>query len=116
MLITKHSVTEFSLFYLMFGINPRQPIDVLIENNTDEQTTPSTYIEKWKSSMKEAFTNTKWRRDMGKRKRERARLQHLDVGAECWLETLMKEEDLLKQEHFGKRNYIKFLKRKMKMV
>ena len=51
----------------MFGRNPRLPIDILIENNTDEQNTPSTYIEKWKSRMKEAFgtaANTKRRRDM----------------------------------------------------
>ena len=64
---TRHSLIEFSPFYLIFGRSPRLIIDVLIENNTDEQNTPSTYIEKWKTRMKEAFgiaaTNTNRRRD-----------------------------------------------------
>ena len=82
---TRHSVTGFSPFYLMFGRNPRLPIDFFIENNTDEQNTPSTYIEKWKSRMKEAFgiaaANTKQRRDIDKRKRDqKARLQPFEVG------------------------------------
>ena len=52
----------------MFGRNPRLPIDVLMGNNTD-QNTPSTHIEKWKRRTKETFeieiANTKQRRDMG---------------------------------------------------
>ena len=82
---TRHSVTGFSPFYLMFGRNLRLPIDVLIESNTSEQNTPSTYIKKWKSRKKEAFgiaaANTEQRRDLDKRKRDqKARLQPLDVG------------------------------------
>ena len=52
---TRHSVIEFSLFLLMLRRNHRLSIDILIENNTDEQNTTSTYIEKSKNSMKEAF-------------------------------------------------------------
>ena len=89
---TRRSVTGFSPFYLMFGRNPRLPIDVLIENNTGEQNTPSTYIEKWKSRMEEAFgiaaANTKRRRDMGKRKRDRKQdFNLLRWVVEFWLET-----------------------------
>ena len=88
----RRSVTGFSPFYLMFGRNPRLPIDVLIENNTGEQNTPSTYIEKWKSRMEEAFgiaaANTKWRRDMGKRKRDQKQdFNLLRWVVEFWLET-----------------------------
>lgn len=43
---TRLFVIGFSLFQLMFRINPRLPIDALIDNNTDEQNTPLTYIEK----------------------------------------------------------------------
>ena len=52
---TRHSVIEFSLFLLMLRRNHRLSIDILIENNTDEQNTTSTYIEKWKNRMKDAF-------------------------------------------------------------
>ena len=58
----------------MFGRNPKLPIDVLIEKNTGEQNTASTYIGKWTSRMKETFgiaaANSKRRRDMDKRKRD----------------------------------------------
>ena len=33
---TRHSLIEFSPFYLIFGRSPRLTIDVLIENNTGE--------------------------------------------------------------------------------
>ena len=105
----------------MFRRNPTLPIDVLIENNTDEQNTPSTYIEKWKSKMKEVFgiaaANTKWRRDMDKKNKwiKKQDCNHLRLVVECWLETLMKKEGLVK-EHFGNRKCIKSLKRKIKMV
>ena len=34
---TRHSVSGFSPFYVMFGRNHRLTVDVSIENNTDEQ-------------------------------------------------------------------------------
>ena len=88
---TKHSVPRFSPFYLMFGRNPRLSIDVLIEKSADEQNTPSIYIEKWKSRMKEGFgiaaANTKWRGDMDKRKRDQ-RLKPLEVGGRVLIRNL----------------------------
>ena len=102
----------------MFGRNPRLPIDVLIENNTDEQNTPSIYIEKWKSRMKEAFgiaaANTKRRRDQ--KRDQKANYNLLKWVVECWLQTLTKKEGLVKQEYFGNRKCIKSLKRKMEIV
>ena len=54
---------------------------------------------------------------MDKRKRDqKARLQPLKSVIEYWLETLMKEKDLVKQESFGNRKCIKSLKRKIKMI
>ena len=98
----------------MIGINTGLPIDALIDN-TNEQNTPSTYIEKWKSRIKEAFgiatANTKWRRDMDKRKRDQeARLQHLEVGSRVLVRKLNGRGSLVKQEGFGKRKCIKFFK------
>ena len=90
---TRHSVTGFSPFYLMFGRNARLLIDFLIENNTDEQNTPTAYIEKWKIRMKEAFgiapADTKRRRDMDRRKRDqKARLEPLEVGGRVLVRNL----------------------------
>ena len=54
---------------------------------------------------------------MDKRKRDqKARLQPLKWVVEYWLETLMKEKGLVKQESFRSRKCIKSLKRKMKMI
>lgn len=76
---TRHSIAGFSPFYL-FVRNLRLPIDVLLENNTNEQNTPSRINGKWKSRMNEAFgiaaANFMQRRDMDKRKGDqKARLQ-----------------------------------------
>ena len=76
----------------MFGRNPRLPIDVLMGNNTD-QNTSSTHIEKWKRRTKEAFgievANTKQRRDMDKRKKgKKAGLQPLEVSGRVLVRNL----------------------------
>ena len=69
----------------MYGRNPRLPIDVLIENNTTEQNTSSTYIEDWKSRMKEAFEIAAAH---AKRRREKARFQPLEVDGRVLVRNL----------------------------
>ena len=68
--------------------------------------------------MKEAFgiaaTNTNRRRDKEIKKKQDRNLLKLVV--DCWLETLMKEKGLEKQQHLGVRKCIRLLQRKMKMV
>ena len=81
----------------------------------------STYIEKRKSRMKEAFgtaaANTKRRRDMVQRKRDqKARLQPLEVGGRVLVKNLNEKGGPGKTKAFGNRKGIKSLKRKMKMV
>ena len=44
---TKHSTTGYSPFYLLFGRNPRLPVDLLLTHDTDETQRQTLYIDKW---------------------------------------------------------------------
>ena len=52
---TKHSATGYSPFYLLFGRNPRLPVDLLLTHDTDETQRQTLYIAKWKNAMEEAY-------------------------------------------------------------
>ena len=77
-------------------------------------------MEKCESRLKEAFgitvANTNRRRDTGKKRRyQKARFQPLEVGGRVLVRNL-NESGPGNTRHFGNRKYIKFLKRKMRMV
>ena len=85
---TKHSVTGYSPYFLLFGRNPKLPIDIILSEHqelTNEQPNYHNFIQIWKVQMKEAFKiaeeNTKKRRSSDKRQRDlKATLEPLEVG------------------------------------
>ena len=55
---TKHSVTGYSPYFLLFGKNPKLPIDIILSEHQEpanEQPTNNNFIQAWKAGMKEAF-------------------------------------------------------------
>ena len=95
---------------MMFGRNPRLPIDVLAENGTDEQSTLSMYIEKWKCRMKGAFgiaANTKRRNSMDKRERDQKR--KIAVGGRVLVRNFNERAEPGKTRVFGQHKVYKIL-------
>lgn len=54
---TRHEVTGFSPFFLLFGRHPRLPIDLILETETQPNRSSShtQYVQKWSKAMKEAY-------------------------------------------------------------
>ena len=50
---TKHSSTGYSQYYLLSGITPKLPIDLIIPSLAadHEQITHSSYVNKWREKM-----------------------------------------------------------------
>jgi hypothetical protein len=53
---TKNDTTGYSPFFLLFGRKPRLPLDLIFNSRTKtNEQEHSKYVEKWKTSMKEAY-------------------------------------------------------------
>ena len=93
---TKHSITGYSPYFLLFGRNPKLPIDIILredQESTNEQPNYHNFIQTWKDRMKETFKiveeNTKKRRTADKRQRDlKATLEPLEVGGRVLVRNL----------------------------
>ena len=54
---TKHEATGFTPYYLLFGRNPRLPIDLIFNFNQDNdgRVDYNSYVRKWREDMDEAY-------------------------------------------------------------
>ena len=55
---TKHSVTGYSPYFLLFGRNSKLPIDIILSEHREpagEQPNYNNFIQTWKDRIKEAF-------------------------------------------------------------
>ena len=93
---TKYSVTGYSLYFLLFGRNPKLPIDIILSEHqepSNERPNYNNFIQTWNARMKEAFKtaeeNIKKRRSADKRQREvPATLEPLEVGGRVLVRNL----------------------------
>jgi hypothetical protein len=83
---TKQDSTGFSPYFLLFGRNPRLPIDFLLDDESTEEQHKSyqQQISDWKASMREAHRiaaqNSKLSKDNGKKRRNTTKYVALEVG------------------------------------
>ena len=82
---TIHDSTGFSPYFLMFGREPKLPIDFILEGEPSDSMTHSQYAQQWEEQMKEAYSiarrkSTCRKEKDAERRKHRAPLASLAVG------------------------------------
>ena len=93
---TKHRITRYSSYFLLFGRHPNLSTDITLSEHqepTNEQSNYNNFIQTWKAQMKEIFRitegNTKKRRSTDKKQRDlKATLEPLKVGGRALVRNL----------------------------
>jgi len=118
---TKHAVTGFSPYFLLFGRHPRLPIDAILDQckskpSTTYKTT-SEYADTWKMRMKEAFeiakSKTAKRRSSDKKQKDfKATLRPLQEGDRVLVRNLTERGGTGKMRSFWEQKVYKITKKK----
>ena len=120
---TKHSVTGYSPYFLLFGRNPKLPIDIILNEHQEpinEQPRYHYFIQTLKVRMKEAFKiaeeNAKKRRSADKRQRDiKAILEPLEVVARVLVRNLTKRGGPGKIRSFWEQKIYRIKEKKTEM-
>ena len=114
---SKHSVTGYSPFFLMFGRNPRLPIDAILDQDEEATTSLSDYVKTWKLRMKQAFEIAAKHTDDKRRKRRdkhnlSAKLEPLEIGTRVLVRNLTERGGTGKLRSFWEEKIYKIIDQK----
>ena len=104
---TRHSVTGYSPYYLLFGRKPRLPVDFILkgQQEIEEDQDYNNYSKMWKERMNEAYKianqNTTGRRQQDKARKDiKSTLQPWEVGDRVLVSNLTPREGSGKLKSF----------------
>ena len=115
---SKHSVTAgYSPFFLMFGRNPRLPIDAILDQDEEATTSLSDYVKTWKLRMKQAFEIAAKHTDDKRRKRRdkhnlSGKLEPLEIGTRVLVRNLTERGGTGKLPSFWEEKIYKIIDQK----